>query len=71
MKIKVNEGPADRLVRIAIGIVLLNVAAFGGITGPLLIVVLAVALLPLITGLTGFCPTYVPFGISTLADDKR
>lgn len=71
MKIKVNEGPADRLARITVGIALLNVAVLGGITGPLFVVVLAAALLPFITGITGFCPLYVPFGISTLSEQKR
>jgi hypothetical protein len=68
MKFQVNEGPLDRLIRIAIGIVALNVAAVA--TGPLFWVALVVGLLGTVTGVTGFCPTYVPFGINTLPKDK-
>jgi hypothetical protein len=64
MKFQVNEGPLDRLIRIAIGIVALNVAAVA--TGPLFWVALVVGLIGTITGLTGYCPTYVLFGINTL-----
>ncbi|HEY3473545.1 MAG TPA: DUF2892 domain-containing protein, partial [Anaerolineales bacterium] len=35
------------------------------------LVVTGFSLLPLITGLTGFCPLYVPFGISTLEKEKE
>jgi hypothetical protein len=56
---KRNVGIADRIVRIALG---LAIGAAGyyfqswlGLIG----------LLPLATGLTGWCAAYVPFGIST------
>lgn len=68
MKFQVNEGPLDRLIRIAIGLVALYLAAVA--TGPLFWVALVVGLLATVTGLTGICPTYVPFGINTLPKDK-
>lgn len=68
MKFQVNEGPLDRLIRIVIGIVALSVAAVA--TGPLVWLALVVGLIGTITGLTGFCPTYVLLGINTLPKDK-
>jgi hypothetical protein len=64
MKFQVNEGPTDRLVRFVLGIALLTVAAVA--TGPLFYVVSIAAVIGLTTGITGFCPTYTLFGISTL-----
>jgi hypothetical protein len=56
---KTNVGNADRVVRIILG---LTIAAAGlyyqswlGLIG----------LVPLVTGLVGWCPAYIPFGIST------
>jgi hypothetical protein len=37
----------------------------------LLYVVLIASAIALITGVTGFCPTYVPFGISTRPEGQR
>lgn len=61
-----NMGTFDRAVRafviapIAIGIALgLGATSMGGI------VLLTVAGVALLTGATGFCPAYVPFGIDT------
>lgn len=55
-----NEGTADRLVRVALGIALLALVFIGpksawGLVG----------LFPLATGLLGSCPAYTPFGVST------
>jgi DUF2892 family protein len=61
---KVNVGGTDRVLRIGIGIVLLALAATGtvGWWGWLGIV-------PLATGLAGWCPPYAIFGFSTC--DRR
>jgi hypothetical protein len=64
MKFQVNEGPIDRVIRLVLGTVLFSVAAVA--TGPLFYVALVVGLIGVVTGLTGFCPTYLLFGISTL-----
>ena len=63
MKLRVNEGPTDRIVRLFIGVVLLNVAAVA--TGSLFYAALVVGVIGLVTGLTGFCPTYLLFGLDT------
>jgi hypothetical protein len=65
---KKNMGPVDRTVRIIAGVALIPIGlvALGGGQGNLTgIVVTAVAALPILTSITGFCPAYVPFGIST------
>ena len=67
--IPINEGTTDRIIRVAVGIVLLPIGLFalGGIGGNVVgLVVAALGLIGLATGATGRCPTYVPFGINTL-----
>ena len=71
MKFQVNEGPADRFVRFALGVGLFALAATGFVTAPVLYGVLLVATIGLVTGITGFCPTYVLLGISTLPKRGR
>ncbi|MCH8180757.1 MAG: DUF2892 domain-containing protein [Proteobacteria bacterium] len=57
---KSNVGGIDRAVRITAGVVLLALTATGviGAWGWLGVV-------PLATGLSGWCPAYLPFGLST------
>jgi len=59
---KMNVGGMDRIVRIAVGLVLIALAATGtiGVWGWLGIV-------PLATGAVGWCPPYAIFGFSTCA----
>jgi hypothetical protein len=71
---KRNEGIIDRTLRVLLSMVLLPTGLFwlGGLQGNVLgLVVAGFSLLPLITGLTGFCPLYVPFGINTLEKEKK
>ena len=64
-----NEGPLDRAIRIVAGVLLLPGGLFlldgldGAIGG---LVVAAVGLMSLVTGATGRCIIYIPFGINTL-----
>ena len=55
-----NEGLADRLIRVALGLVLLSLAFVGPQTpwG-------YIGLIPLLTGIVGFCPLYRLLGINT------
>lgn len=57
---KQNVGSIDRILRIAIGAVLVIATSLGaiGIWG-------WIGLLPLATGLFRFCPAYLPFGLNT------
>jgi hypothetical protein len=69
-----NEGIVDRATRVAVGIiiVLLGLFALGGVAGSVAgTVVAAAGLLPLVTGATGRCPSYVPFRFSTVGGPHR
>lgn len=57
---KLNEGAIDRILRIVVGLGLLSLAFVGPQTpwG-------YVGLVPLLTGIIGFCPLYAVFGLST------
>ena len=60
----VNEAAWDRLFRIVLGVVLL-VVGFGFVGGTAGIIIGIVALVPLLTGLSGWCPLYSLFGFRT------
>jgi hypothetical protein len=68
-----NEGRLDRAIRIATAIFFVPIGLFaldglgGGIGG---LVLAGVGVLALVTGATGFCPLYVPFGFSTIGVSK-
>jgi len=57
---KKNVGGIDKTARIVIGIVLIGLAAAGqiGIWG-------YIGIIPLATGFLGWCPAYLPFGMSS------
>jgi hypothetical protein len=57
-----NVGAVDRLIRIVIGLAVLSL--FFVLEGPKHWFAL-LGLLPLATGLVGWCPAYLPFGIGT------
>ncbi|HAN56437.1 MAG TPA: DUF2892 domain-containing protein [Betaproteobacteria bacterium] len=55
-----NVGSVDRAIRIIAGLILIGLAATGkiGVWG-------YIGVVPLATGLIGWCPAYLPFGIKT------
>jgi hypothetical protein len=55
-----NEGTLDRFIRVVIGIALLTLT----VAGPKSMLGL-VGIVPLVTGLVGFCPLYRLVGLST------
>lgn len=55
-----NEGNLDRALRVTLGLVLLSLCVIGPETMWGL-----VGLVPLLTGLLGFCPLYKILGLST------
>lgn len=57
-----NEGTADRVLRVAVGIGILSLT----VVGPRTLWGL-VGLLPLVTGAVGVCPGYALLGIRTCA----
>lgn len=56
-----NMGKLDRVLRAVAGAALLG-ATFTGLIGPWG----WLGLVPLLTAFIGFCPAYLPFGLSTL-----
>ena len=61
---KINMGTVDRIVRVVVGVVLAAVGSFGT-TGVWSIVLYVLAVVMFVTAAVGFCPLYLPFGIST------
>jgi hypothetical protein len=55
-----NEGSIDRVVRVLVGSVLLSLFFFGPHTWLGLL-----GIVPLLTGIVGFCPLYRVVGLST------
>lgn len=60
-----NVGGIDRAVRILVGLGLI-VATVAGAIGPWG----WIGVLALVTGLVGFCPAYLPFGVRTCSRRK-
>ncbi len=63
---KVNEGKMDRILRVVAGLVLLSLTVIGpqtlwGLVG----------LVPLLTGLVGYCPLYTVLGINTCPVENK
>ncbi len=61
---KKNEGTADRVIRIIVGIVLL-IWAFAGLSGAGAWIAGIIGAILLVTGLTGYCALYSVLGIRT------
>ena len=59
-----NVGTIDRAIRLVIAAVLIGVG-LGVVRGPGGIAMAAVGAIPLLTGLSGYCPLYTVFGINT------
>ena len=62
---KKNMGPIDKMIRSAIGIIIAILYYSGIITGTLAIVLLAFAIVFLLTSFISFCPLYTLLGINT------
>lgn len=63
---KINEGTLDRALRVIVGLVLVVLAATGtvGLWG-------WIGLVPIATGLIGWCPAYTLLGINTCSLKSR
>jgi hypothetical protein len=60
-----NMGRADRTVRILIALVVAVLYFTGKISGTVALVLGIIAIAFLVTSFVGWCPSYVPFGLST------
>lgn len=65
LNMKCNEGTIDRAVRVIAGLALITLAATGtiGVWG-------WIGVVPLLTGVVGFCPAYAIFGMNTCSMKK-
>lgn len=63
---KTNMGGIDRGLRIVVGVVLIALALAGtiGAWG-------WIGLVPLATGIIGYCPVYAPFGFNTCGKGQQ
>jgi hypothetical protein len=62
---KKNMGSTDKSIRIVIALVIAALYYFNVIEGTLAYVLMAFALIFLLTSFISFCPLYLPFGINT------
>ena len=60
-----NMGTVDRAIRILLAIVVAAAFFTGRIGGTVAIILGVIAFAFLVTSLVGWCPAYLPFGIST------
>ncbi len=62
---KQNMGTVDKTIRLIVVAIIAILYFTGQITGTAATVLGIIAVAFLLTSLIGWCPTYVPFGIST------
>lgn len=67
---KKNMGTTDKSIRIIIAIVISLLYYFNSIEGTLAYVLMALAIIFLLTSFVSFCPLYKPFGINTCKTKK-
>jgi hypothetical protein len=67
---KQNMGTADKIIRLVVVAIIAALYFTGQITGTAAIILGIIAVAFLVTSLIGWCPTYVPFGISTKKAEK-
>ena len=67
---KNNMGSADKGIRVAIAIVIALLYYFNVVEGMVAYVLMALAIIFLITSFINFCPLYAAFGINTCKTKK-
>ena len=67
---KKNMGVIDRIIRLLLGGVVAVLYFTGVISGTLFIVLAVIAGIFVLTSIIGFCPLYLPLGISTVCKKK-
>lgn len=67
---KKNMGATDKGIRVLIAIIIAVLYYFNVIEGTLAYILMALALIFLITSFISFCPLYKPFGINTCKTKK-
>jgi hypothetical protein len=67
---KQNMGVTDKIIRLIVVAIIAALYFTGQITGTAAIILGIIAVAFLVTSLIGWCPSYVPFGISTKKEEK-
>jgi hypothetical protein len=67
---KKNMGTVDKVIRILVAVVVLVLYFTHVISGTLAIILLVVAGIFIVTSIFGFCPLYLPMGLSTLKKEE-
>jgi len=62
---KKNMGTIDKVIRILVAVVFVVLYFTHVISGTLGIILLILAAVFVVTSILGFCPLYLPFGLST------
>lgn len=62
---KKNVGTVDKIIRIAIALIIAILYLTNIISGALAVILLIIAVVMLLTSLISFCPLYLPLGINT------
>ena len=62
---KQNMGTIDKVIRILVAVVVVVLYFTNVISGTLGIILLILAAIFVVTSFLGFCPLYLPFGLST------
>ena len=61
---KINVGKTDRTIRLVLGVLMLTVGLFTESWWGL------IGLIPIVTGMAGWCPIYAPFHLSSCKTEK-
>jgi len=67
---KINMGPADRIIRLVLVAVIAVLYFTKQISGTWAVILGILAIIFFVTSLVGFCPLYVPLRISTIKKKK-
>jgi len=67
---KINRGTIDRIIRVTLAVVVGILYVSGKISGIAAVILGLFAVAFLLTSAFGFCPLYVPLGISTLGKNE-
>jgi hypothetical protein len=65
MKLTSNVGQTDRIVRVALAVVLAALNLLGVVSGTFGVILWVLAVILVLTSAVSFCPIYLPFKIST------
>ncbi len=65
MRLSKNMGTLDRIIRLLIAAVIAILYFTGNLSGLAAIILGILAVAFVVTSFIGFCPTYLPFGLST------